>query len=311
MFLTDVKRIIRSGFANFWRSGFVSMSSVLVMTVALSMIGSTLLLSAFLGTAMESIQDKVDINVYFNIDAEENEILALKESLELLPEVKSISYISREQALLDFRTRNENNYLTLQALDELEDNPLRALLNVKANDTSNYSNIANFLEKRDVALSVNGAGIIDKVNYNDEKNKIIIDRLSKIINGIQRFGFLITIALIFVSVIITFNTLRLVIYISREEINVMRLVGADNKYVRGPFVVQGVIYGVVSAVLATALFYPLTSWLKNSTGDFYGGIDLFKYYITNFGQIFGILIVSGVLLGMVSSFLTVRRYLKN
>lgn len=310
MFWTATKRIIKSGFANFWRSGFVSMSAVLAMTVALSMIGSTLLLTAFLNSAMSSIQDKIDINVYFNIDAGENDILALKESLELLPEVKSISYISRDQALLDFRSRNENNQLTLQALDELEDNPLRALLNVKAKDTSNYSNITSFLEKKSGALSVEGSGIIDKVSYNDEKNKVIIDRLSKIIKGVEHFGLLITVALILISIVITFNTLRLVIYISREEINVMRLVGADNKYVRGPFVVQGIIYGIVSAILATALFYPLTSWIKNSTSEFYGGIDLFRYYITNFNEIFVILLLSGIVLGTVSSFLTVRRYLR-
>jgi len=157
-------------------------------------------------------------------------------------------------------------------------------------------------------LSVDSVGIINKINYND--NKVVIDRLSKIINGVEKFGFIITIVLVLISVFITLNTLRLVIYISREEIGVMKLVGAGNKYVRGPFVVQGVIYGVVSALLATALFYPLTSWLKNATGEFYGGIDLFKYYVTNFNQIFVILLLSGIALGAISSFLAVRRYLK-
>jgi len=307
MFWTDTKRIFKSGFVNFWRSGIVSMSAILVMTVALSMIGSTILMSAFLNSTLETVQDKIDINVYFNIDAPEKDILALKDSLELLPEIKKITYTSKEQVLEDFKKRNENNQLTLQVLDELDSNPLRAVLNIKTKETTQYESVANFLKKTS-ALSTNSTSIIDKINYND--NKIIINRLSKIITGVEKFGFFVTITLVLISIFITLNTLRLVIYISREEIGVMRLVGADNKYVRGPFMVQGIIYGVVAALLATALFYPITSWIKNSTSEIYGGIDLFHYYVTNFNQIFITLLISGIVLGAVASFLAVRRYLK-
>jgi len=307
MFWTDTKRIFKSGFVNFWRSGLVSMSAILVMTVALSMIGSTILMSAFLNSALSTVQDKIDINVYFNVDAKEKDILALKKSIELLPEVKEVVYISKDKALEDFKKRNENDQLTLQALDELSDNPLRAVLNIKAKETTQYASVAKFLENTN-ALSANGASIVDKINYNN--NKTIIDRLSKIISGVNKFGLLVTIALILISIFITLNTLRLVIYISREEIGVMRLVGADNKYVRGPFIVQGIIYGIVAALLSTALFYPITSWIKNSTNDFYGGIDLFQYYVTNFNQIFAVLLASGIVLGAISSFLAVRRYLR-
>jgi len=307
MFWTDTKRIFKSGFVNFWRSGLVSMSAILVMTVALSMIGSTFLMSAFLGSTLSTIQDKIDINVYLNTDAPEEDILIFKDSLELLPEVKKVVYVSKDQALEDFRKRNENNQLTLQALDELDKNPLRAVLNVKAKEASQYESVASFLENTST-LSANGVSIIDKVNYND--NKTIIDRLSKIIDGVEKFGLLVTVTLILISIFITLNTLRLVIYISREEIGVMRLVGADDKYVRGPFVVQGVIYGIVAALLATALFYPVTSWIKNSTNEFYGGIDLFQYYVTNFNLIFIILLMSGITLGAIASFLAVRRYLR-
>jgi cell division transport system permease protein len=215
--------------------------------------------------------------------------------------------VSRQQALDDFRKRNENDQLTLQALDELGENPLRAVLNVKAGNASQYASVASFLEKEN-AISTTGASIIDKVNYND--NKVIIDRLSKIIAGVEKFGFFITIALILISIFITLNTIRLVIYISRDEIGVMKLVGAENRYVRGPFMVQGVIYGIIAAILSTALFYPLTSWLKNATSEFYGGVDLFQYYTANFNQIFVIILISGIVLGVISSFLAVRRYLK-
>ncbi len=307
MFFTDIKRIIKSGFVNFWRSGLVSMSAILAMVVALSMIGSTILMSAFLNSTLATVQNKIDINIYFNLDAPESDILSLKTSLGKLPEIKSVEYISKEQRLADFQKRNENNQDTLDALKELSANPLPAVLNIKAKDTSQYQNIANFLKEKD-ALSVGGSGIINKINYND--NKVIIERLSKMISGVKKIGFLVTLALILISIFITLNTLRLVIYISREEIGIMKLVGAGNKYIRGPFIVQGVIYGVVSALIAVALFYPLTSWLKNATGEFYGGIDLFRYYVTNFNQIFVVLLLSGIALGAISSFLAVRRYLK-
>jgi len=90
----------------------------------------------------------------------------------------------------------------------------------------------------------------------------------------------------------------------------MRLVGARNYYIRGPFIVEGILYGVISALIAIALFYPITMWIRNSTKGVYEGINLFQYYVSNFAEIFLILMASGVLLGAISSYLAVRRYLK-
>ena len=103
--------------------------------------------------------------------------------------------------------------------------------------------------------------------------------------------------------------LRLAIFIARDEISVMRLVGGSNEYIRGPFVVEGMIYGLVSGALTIMLFYPITYWLKTTTQGFYGGIDLLHYFVANFVQIFFIIILSGVVLGAVSSYLAVRKYL--
>jgi cell division transport system permease protein len=137
-----------------------------------------------------------------------------------------------------------------------------------------------------------------------------MDRLSEIINGAKQLGYLLALVLMFISVLITFNTIRLVIYMSREEIAVMRLVGASSMYVRGPFIVGGMIYGMISAVLSMALFYPIAIWLARATTEFFGGVNLYTYYIENFFQIFIIVLSAGVLLGAVSSFLAVRKYLK-
>lgn len=307
MFWTSFKRIIKAGFISFWRNGSVSLSAVFVMIVALFMIASTLLITAFLGTALKDLQDKIDINIYVDAKASEESILNLKKQIEALPEVKAVSYISREQALSDFRTRHENDHRIIQALDEIGDNPLPAALTVKAKEPSQYEGIASFLSSKSELGAGSELSIVNKVNFND--NKIAIERLTKIISGVKKLGSIITAVMIGISILITFNTIRLAIFIARDEIGVMRLVGGSNEYIRGPFVVEGVLYGLVASFLTLILFYPITYWLKNTTQSFYGGVDLLHYFVANFVQIFFIIILSGVALGALSSYLAVRKYL--
>lgn len=304
---TSTRRIIRAGFINFWRNALVSLSAIFVMTIALFVVGSTLLTSVFLDSSLEEIKSKVDINIYFNPDVTEQDIYVMKTNLESLPEVKSVEYISREQAIENFKTRHGNDYLMTQALEELVDNPLGAILNIRAKDTSQYEAIAKHIKSEQEAAG-QGANLVYNVNYS--KNKVVIDKLTAITTGVKRVSAAVLIALIIIAIVITFNTIRLAIYVSREEIAIMRLVGANNSFVRGPFIIEGMMYGMVAAIFATGLFYPVTQWLRDATENFYGGIDLFEYYINHLNEIFSILIAGGVLLGAISSFLAVRRYLK-
>lgn len=306
MLWVTTKRIIRSGFVSFWRNGSVSLSAVFVMVVALFMIGSTLLLTAFLGTALAELEDKIDINIYLTADAPESTILELKNKLEKLPEVKAVAYVSRSEALEAFRTRHENDHRIIQALDEIGENPLTAVLNVKAKEPSQYEGIAKALDGKS-AISTDTLSIVTKVNYND--NKVAIERLTRLIAGVKKLGGIVTAVMIGISILITFNTIRLAIFIARDEISVMRLVGGTNGYVRGPFVVEGVMYGLVAGILTIIFFYPITYWLKSTTQGFYGGIDLLHYFVANFVEIFFIIILSGIVLGAVSSYLAVRKYL--
>ena len=290
MLWTSTKRIIKSGFVNFWRNGVVSLAGILVMTITLFVIGSIIFLGAILNTSLEQIRNKVDINVYFTTAAPEEEILSLKKSIESLPEVSFASYTTRDEAIANFRERHKNDYLTLQALDELGENPLGASLSVKAKEPSQYESITKFLESKE-AVSANGKKIIDKINY--YQNKIAIDKLTKIIDGAKKIGLAITIVLIAISIIITFNTIRLAIYTAREEISVMRLVGGNNAYIRGPFLIEGTMYGAISSIITMVLFYPVTLWLGQTTENFFGGINLFEYYLSNFWQLLAIILLSG------------------
>src|ERR1035437_120925 len=196
MFWTNIKRIIRSGFYNFWRNGTVSLASVLVMMVTLFVIGFLIFGSAILNTSLGELRNKVDVNVTFIGSADEQSILSLKHSLENLPSVSMVTYVSKEDALNTFKARHANDQSIIAALGELSDNPLGATLNIKAKDPSQYQAIADFLSSKD-SIPASGVSIIDHVNYN--QNKTAIDTLTKIIDASNRLGFAITLAFVIIS----------------------------------------------------------------------------------------------------------------
>lgn len=306
---TDVRRVFRYGLIGFFRNGFVSLAAILIMTITLVVMAALLVSSAALTATLDQLTEKVDVNVYFLTSAPEESILELKAKLEALPEVASVTYVSRDEALATFRERHKNDQLTLQALEELEDNPLGASLAVRAKETSQYETIAAFL---DAAPAVAGSGderIVEKVNFFQNKNAI--DRLSNIIDASRNIGAAIAIFLSLASVLIAFNTIRLAIYTARDEIAVMRLVGAGTWYVRGPFVVSGVLYGMVSGIIVLALLYPIAAWLAEPSRSFFGNFDTLSYVTSNFLGLFLVVIGTGVILGALSSYLAVHRYLKH
>lgn len=306
MFLTKVKRVIVSGYHNFTRSGFTSVASILIMTITLFVIVSLVFIQAGLNSSLNNIKDKVDVTVYFLPGADEDSIKSVEDALKKLPEIKEVTYTSQEEALTEFKEKHSNDYLTLQALDELDENPLGASLNVKAKDPSQYESIAKYFES-DESLSKGALTVIDKIDYH--QNKIVIDRLTSIINGAKKLGFVVSIILVLISLLITFNTIRLIIYMSREEISVMKLVGAGGRYIRGPFIVSGVLVGVVSSILTAIIFIPVSIWLGNQMTDFIG-INLYTYYKANFFQLFVIMLGSGITIGAISSIFAIHRYLR-
>lgn len=302
--MTNLKRMFRYGFISFWRSALVSLASVITITATLFVVGSLWLSSAYLNSVLEEVKNQVDISVSMKPDVPESEVLELQKKLELLPEVKSVTYSSREQELAIFEKNNENNDTILQSLKEVG-NPFGASLKIQAVDPSRYESVAKFLESDSVSVS-GGETIVDQVSFKAN----VVDRLIKIIATAKTIGWAIVSVLIFISVIVTFNTVSLAIYVSREEISLMKLVGAGNNYIRGPFVVEGLISGGVAALLALALLYPAAIWVRNVTAPVFGGVDLVSYFLNNIIQILLLLLIVGVFLGIVSSFLAVRKHLK-
>lgn len=304
--ITSIKRIIRSGFVGFWRNAYVSLAAIFVMTITLAVVCGVMLTNELLTASLNQIKEKVDINVYLVTTAQEQSIGALKSSLEALPDVAEVTYTSRDEAFAAFRDRHKNDELTIQALDELGENPLGASLAIRAKETSQYESIAAFLQEQRNLESAD-APLIDRINFN--QNKSAIDKLTGIINAAERSSFIAMIVLVISSILIAFNTIRLAIYTMREEISIMRLVGASNMYIRGPLVLQGIMYGLVAGVLALLIMYPIVLYLGPATESFFS-FNIFNYFVQNFAYLFVILVGGGIMLGTVSSVLAIARYLR-
>ena len=262
-----------------------------------------LFVGVVLNTTLKDIQSKVDINVYFTKEASQDGIDQIVKSVKALPEVADITYTNKADSLAEFRTRHQNDQLTLQALDELGDNPLGAKMSVRAKDPSQYETIVKFIKN-----NAGDNGTVDRINY--DENKVAIDKLSEIIVASRKLGFAAIAFFIFVSVLITFNTIRLAIFIFREEISVMQLVGASAMYIRGPFVTSGVMYGVCSGLLSMLVLWPISYWLGLLSETLGVTVNLYQYYQENWFQLAFLLIVSGLILGATSSYLAVKRYLR-
>lgn len=317
MIFTTFKRITRTGFVNFWRNGFLSFAAIVVITLSLSAVGFIIFTGAFGRALVADVKEKVDINVYFALNAEESDILALRKDIQALPEVASTTYVSRSQALDAFRAKWQDNALIMQGLDEIGDNPFPASLNIKADNPGQYGSIAKFLENKNPA-SADGTPIIEKVNYRE--NKLVIDRLGRIIQAVEKAGSVVALVLILVAVIVVWNTIRLIIFTARDEIAVMKLVGASNIYVRGPLVVSGIMYGIVSAIIVLILMAAFAFWSDTVLLRF-AGVEiasdfefvvnvLSSYYMANFAQIFLVIMGAGIILGGISSYIAARRYLR-
>ncbi len=297
-----LSRIFKYGFQSFWRNGLLSTATIAMMVLTLLITVSLIIFGAGANTALTSIQEKIDISVYFQPTADEAEILLVKNSLEELDEVKSVEYISREMALEKFKERHKDDNEIIQSLEELGENPLFASLNIKANNPDDYAGISIFLEGEEYQ------DVIDKVNFS--QNQIVIERLSKIVGTLRNGGLILAIILAIIAFVVAFNTIRLAIYSNRESIEIMRLVGAPNSLIRGPYIMEGVIHGVISTIITMIVFIPLIYLVGPYLEILIPSFDLSFYFWVNFFGLLGIQILVSVLLGIVSSIIAMRKYLR-
>lgn len=301
--MTTLLRIIKAGFTNFIRNGWLSLASITIMVLTLFTVAVFLILNIVLNAGIKEIQDKMDISVYFKEGVKESQILDIQKDLSTHSEVKSISYVSKNEALEKMRKSFAGNDKILEPLKE--GNPLPASLGIKVYKVEDFDVVANIL--KDPKYSKN----IHDVSY--KNNEKIIKRLYVATNFIKKAGWVSASVFTFTSLIIIFNTVRMAIFARKEEIGIMQLVGATKWFIKGPFVVEGMVIGVFSALLSGAIILPMIKYISPRIDGYLGtGLSgsVTQYVNSHLMSVLFTQIGVGILIGTVSSYIAIRRYLK-
>jgi cell division transport system permease protein len=299
---TSFKRIVKASWHNFLRQKGLTFATCFVLVTAISLVAFLFFLKGAANYAVADLQNKVNISVYFKQDALEDEILKIKAEVEKIPQVQSTNYISKDEALAIFTQAHQDDPLLIESLQELGGNPLLASLSIKSWQIDQYEKISEYF------TGVQASGIIEKVDY--FQRKTLIERVAAMASAIKVAGILAGIILALIAVLITFNTVRLTILNQKEEIEIQRLVGASNWFIRGPFLVQGALAGLISAFVSLALVAAATWILSSRVAYVFSDINLLGLLSSNIWMLFGIQLGTGILLGTGSSLLAARKYLR-
>jgi cell division transport system permease protein len=297
-----LRKITKSGWDGLRRQGFLTFATSLVIFIA-AILGTTLFLfQGGVNYLTQALQNQIDVSVTFNSSVSEDAILNVRDSVSKMSDVKSVDYVSPEEAYNTFVTTHEGDKY-LEALEMIGTNPFLPTLRIQTKDPSEYKEIANYFSQD--AFS----GMISEVN--DYKRGDVINRLMEITGSVRTIGISLTIFLSLIAVIITFNTLRLSIYSQKEEIEIMRLVGARNGFIRGPFLVEGILCGFFAAVLSFVIYFISLISLASRLKSLFMGFDVYAYFLSNIWIIAGLNLAVGVGLGLISSYFAVRKYLRD
>lgn len=295
-------RILRNSWKNFSRNIWLSVAAIFMMITALFVVGGLLLFDASLNVFVAGLQDKVDVSIYFKQGTNETNILQVMDQLKDREDIKSVRYISQNEALGIFTERHADNDILLESLQEIDTNPLQASLNIRVFQTEQFKSVVGFLE------ASAAAPFIDSINF--QENEKVINSISNISRSIRRTGVIFMILLVTLVIFVTLNTIRIAIYTAKEEIYIMKLVGGSNWFVRTPFVLTGAIYGIISGLFVVTFYFLGTRFLRSKLSLIFADIDLYAYLTENAFNFSLTILAAGVSLGMVSSWLAVRRYLK-
>lgn len=297
-------RVLKFGADNFWRNIWLSVATTIIMVVTLFIITAIIILNLLANAAVDQVQKKVDLTVYFKPDAQEDRILEVRSQAQNLNNVETTKFISKEEALDQFKQAHRDDDLILKSLEEVGENPLEASLVIKAVRTEDYEGISDYLSNDRFSDTIH------KIDF--QENKDVIDRLVRIASTIRKGGMVVGGAFVIIAILVVFNTVRLAIYTHKEEIGIMKLVGATNWFIRGPFLLEGVLYGIIGAAITLALLYPIIQAANPKITAFFDGqsLDMVQFFTQNMLWIAGGMIALGVLLGIISSSIAVGRYLR-
>lgn len=301
--MNSLTRIIKSGFISFYRNGWLSVAATGIVTFALVLVSTFVLLLLLGSSVIKNIQQKIDVEVFFKDDAKVADIITIQDQLKQNPNAQSVRYISKKEALEIYKGQNDRNQKLLDQISE-EENPLPASIQVKAKNPDDLDAFNQTLES-DFA-----APLIE--SRSDKENRDIIQRLQRIVSFIRSLGLFISLVVLTFAVLVVFNTIRITIFSRREEIEIMRLVGASNWYIRGPFIIEGIFYGVIATAIAMLIVYLVVLAFGPALSSYLRDIneDVPAYFRANFAIILGVQLLTGIGVGVISSLIAIRRHLK-
>ncbi len=296
-------RVLREGWLSFYRDKWLTFATISVMTLTLFLIGATFFLWIGVQKTVDEVEKQINISIYFDFDVKEDKIKSIKYHLEnkKIKEIKKISYVSKEEALKQFKEEEKDDENMTKALEIVGENPFPASLEIIATDSSYYEKIDSFFEQEygDIVLSS---------NY--KKNKNVISDIRNRIAFLQKTTFFLSIIFFLIAILVTFNTVSINIYSHKREFEIMRLVGASNLYVKMPVVTEGVLYGLVSSVTAITLLIVTVYVIDPFAQKTLENAQVFDFYKGSMFMMAFIVITAGILLGAFSSYIAIRKYLE-
>lgn len=305
--MITLTRIVKTGLVNFVRNAWLAIAAMAVMTVTLTIVLFSLITNATFANTIAQITNKIDISVYLKDDISTNDRNKLVDGIKGLPNVKAVKYLSKDQALANYQKQNAGNEQLLSAISAT-DNPLPATIQVKPRDLNRIQDIKDYLSKPN-----NEKLQSDSPSYSGDR-KAAIDKITHATNILRQAGIFAVILFAIISVLIIFNTIQMAIFNRRDELTIMRLLGASTWFIRGPFVVENIVYGIFSAILSIVIikvmFMLAASALQASS---LGLLDInyaSTYFNAHLLQLLTVQLTVGILIGAASSIIATKRYLK-
>lgn len=301
-------RILRTALQNLWRNFGLSITTMVIMIITLLMLSFLYFANVVGAEALRSIEQKVDLLVNFKDNVQQQYVEAVANELRGRQDVASVRIISSEEALENFRQVHADETTIEESLREIGDNPLPASLFIVATDPRFYETIAKQLQ------SEKYTPFIAEVRYDDSQTTY--DRLIQFVDAVQQFGIILTTVFSLLVIMIVFNTVRLAIYSFREEIDIMRLVGASRWFIQGPFVIEAMLIAIVAVLISIGIQYPVLKAASPRLQNYFFGnqadtLDIYNYIVVNWATFVGLQLLLALFLAFISSFVAVRRYLKD
>ncbi len=297
-------RALRYAFKDFGRNFWLSLVTITVLVLALLSVNILVSLNALSQTVISAVKEKVDISVFIKPEVEQIKVANFEDKLKKRPEVKEVVFVSKEVALADFKERHKEDPKILEALKEIEKNPLADTLIVKAKSIDDYKNILNFINLEE------NQEIIKYQDYTDHET--IISRVNDISRKAKEVSLTITFVFTVIAILIIFNAIRVSVYTRREEVAVMRLVGASSSFIRLPFLLESVIFGLFAVLIAFGILYAsfsfISPYLEALLVNY--SFNLVDYYNQNILVLFASEAGAVILLSVLSSAVALGRYLK-